>query len=208
MRVLVLAASTMAQAGLAALVESAPGLDVAASVTAAEAARVAEQFDPDVCLLDLEGSDDVEVIVSSLVNSLRCPLVTVSEATGFPVALRAGAVGALTPAVTAAALAAALEAARSGVGVVYPADALLPPRDPEEAQENPAAAGRVEPLTSREMEVLRLLAQGLTNQQLALELGISGHTAKFHVGAVLAKLGAQSRAEAVALGYRLGLVAV
>lgn len=63
-----------------------------------------------------------------------------------------------------------------------------------------------EPLTQRELEVLGLLAEGLSNKALANRLGLSEHTAKFHVGQILGKLGAASRAEAVALGLKRGLV--
>ncbi|HKU62174.1 MAG TPA: LuxR C-terminal-related transcriptional regulator [Gemmatimonadales bacterium] len=61
-------------------------------------------------------------------------------------------------------------------------------------------------LTSRETDVLRLMAQGLGNKSIARELGISSHTAKYHVAAVLAKLGVHTRAEAVSRGIRRGLV--
>ena len=61
-------------------------------------------------------------------------------------------------------------------------------------------------LTAREMDVLRLMAQGLGNKSIARELTISSHTAKYHVASVLAKLGAHSRAEAVSRGIRRGLV--
>jgi len=64
----------------------------------------------------------------------------------------------------------------------------------------------LEPLTPREREVLELLAHGLSNRQIAERLGISEHTAKFHVAAVLAKLGATSRTEAVSRGVRRGLI--
>ena len=63
-----------------------------------------------------------------------------------------------------------------------------------------------EPLTSREIEVYELLAKGLSNREIAGVLGISAHTAKFHVAQILAKVGAATRAEAVALGLRLGLI--
>ncbi|HSU32169.1 MAG TPA: response regulator transcription factor [Bryobacteraceae bacterium] len=66
----------------------------------------------------------------------------------------------------------------------------------------------VESLTPRELQVLRLLAEGLGNKELAGQLGISDHTAKFHVAQILAKLGATSRAEAVAIGIRRGLVPI
>ena len=64
----------------------------------------------------------------------------------------------------------------------------------------------VEPLTPREMEVLQLLAQGLANKAIAERLGISDHTAKFHVNAILGKLDAESRTEAIVQAVRLGLV--
>ncbi len=66
----------------------------------------------------------------------------------------------------------------------------------------------VEPLTSRELEVLRMLADGLSNKEIAARLRISDHTAKFHVTQILGKLGAASRTEAVALGIRKGLIPI
>lgn len=64
----------------------------------------------------------------------------------------------------------------------------------------------VEELTEREMEVLELLAEGLANKQIALELEISEHTVKFHVSSIYSKLGATNRTEAVMTGARLGLI--
>jgi DNA-binding NarL/FixJ family response regulator len=66
----------------------------------------------------------------------------------------------------------------------------------------------VERITPRELQVLRMLADGLGNKEIAGQLGISDHTAKFHVAQILAKLGASSRTEAVAIGIRRGLVAI
>ena len=61
-------------------------------------------------------------------------------------------------------------------------------------------------LTPREIEVLRLLADGASNKLIAHQLGISDHTAKFHVGSILSKMNAGTRTEAVTLGVRMGLV--
>lgn len=72
----------------------------------------------------------------------------------------------------------------------------------------PVAAAGGETLTPREREVLRLVAEGLPNKTIARELGISEHTAKFHVGSLLAKLGAGSRTEAVTTATRRGLLTV
>lgn len=65
-----------------------------------------------------------------------------------------------------------------------------------------------EPLTTREMEVLALLAEGAGNKEIAAKLGISENTAKFHVSSILGKLGAATRTEAVSRGYRLGLILI
>ena len=74
------------------------------------------------------------------------------------------------------------------------------------SSEGPSTAG--EELTEREREVLQLVALGLANKTIAARLGISEHTVKFHVAAILSKLGAGSRTEAVHLGARRGLVAL
>jgi DNA-binding NarL/FixJ family response regulator len=70
----------------------------------------------------------------------------------------------------------------------------------------PAPAAPSEGLTPRELEVLALLAEGLSNKAIAGRLGISDHTAKFHVNAILGKLGAENRSEAIVRAARLGLV--
>jgi DNA-binding NarL/FixJ family response regulator len=83
--------------------------------------------------------------------------------------------------------------------------AVTVPRPPA----GPAEAVRIaEDLTAREVEVLRLMARGYRNKQLATQLNISEHTAKFHVSSVLAKLGARTRTEAVTIGMTRGLVAL
>jgi DNA-binding NarL/FixJ family response regulator len=66
----------------------------------------------------------------------------------------------------------------------------------------------VEAFTPREIEVLRLLADGLVNKEIADRLGISEHTAKFHVASILGKLQASSRTDAVAQGLRRGLIPI
>jgi DNA-binding NarL/FixJ family response regulator len=83
--------------------------------------------------------------------------------------------------------------------------AVTPPR----LASVPAEPIRItEELTAREVEVLRLMARGQRNKQLAAQLKISEHTAKFHVSSVLAKLGARTRTEAVTIGMTRGLVAI
>jgi len=65
-----------------------------------------------------------------------------------------------------------------------------------------------EEITSRETDVLRMLAQGLVNKDIAARLGISEHTVKFHISSILDKLGASTRTEAVTLGIRRGLIPI
>ena len=65
-----------------------------------------------------------------------------------------------------------------------------------------------EEITSRETEVLRMLAEGAVNKEIAARLGISEHTVKFHISSILDKLGASTRAEAVTLGIRRGLIPI
>ena len=69
-----------------------------------------------------------------------------------------------------------------------------------------AAGADHEPLTPRELQVYELLAKGLSNRDIAGVLGISAHTAKYHVGQILAKVGAATRAEAVSAGLRMGII--
>jgi len=92
------------------------------------------------------------------------------------------------------------------VAAIHAAAAGLMVTDPDlQAAEVPRLAGDLE-LTPREMEVLRLLAEGLPNKGIAYALGISDHTAKFHVGQILSKLDAGSRTEAVTVAIRRGLL--
>lgn len=127
-------------------------------------------------------------------------------------ALRAGAHGVLPRAAPAAQVAAALEAVAAGAAVLPPE--LLrgwlgpaPAEEPGPGGEAPeAAGGAAVALTPREREVLDLLAAGASNKVIARRLGLSFHTAKAHVASVLQKLGAGSRADAVARGARAGLV--
>jgi DNA-binding NarL/FixJ family response regulator len=99
-------------------------------------------------------------------------------------------------------LAAALNALAHGLSVSLPAAI-----HPQHAVPSPATAEVLpEPLTARELEVLELMAKGLANREIAGALGISSHTAKFHVAQILDKTGSATRTEAVRQGLRLGLI--
>ena len=146
--------------------------------------------DPTVAQAHMEDveSTEVEHIVALL-----------PSATNAAPALAAGARGLLTRETSAMALAAAVEAVRAGLLVVDPtfASSLIPSRD---------HAPLAEELTAREQQVLQQLSQGLSNKEIAAKMHISDHTVKFHVNAILSKLGVTSRTEAVVQAARRGLV--
>ncbi len=110
----------------------------------------------------------------------------------------------LPPDATAAQLRAALHAVLQGLSVRDARWAFAAATAGNEPRPEPLADH--EPLTPRELEVYELLAKGLSNPDIAGVLGISVHTAKFHVGQILAKVGAATRAEAVSAGLRLGII--
>lgn len=127
-----------------------------------------------------------------------------SDQTQLARMFREGALAVLPREASASQLRAAIQAVAAGLLVAHPSSfsSLLPaPRLPVSA---PSA--RLEPLTKREREVLQMLAAGLANKEIAARLAISEHTAKFHVASILGKLGAATRAEAVAIGLRSGII--
>jgi DNA-binding NarL/FixJ family response regulator len=128
-------------------------------------------------------------------------LALVPDEAAGELALAAGARGLLLRDAAPGALLAALQAVARGLTVFD--STLSPVRPSSRAAPSPTSP---EALTPREREVLALLAEGLSNKAIADRLTISEHTAKFHVNAVLAKLGVQRRTEAVVRAARLGLV--
>ena len=128
-------------------------------------------------------------------------LLETSDAAQVNAALRSGIRGVISRDATPDEIEGALHAAAAGLVVVTPdaASALISPaRQPAEAL--------AEPLSARELAVLTLLAEGLSNKLIAHQLEISEHTVKTHVTAILAKLGAASRTDAVSQAIRRGLV--
>jgi DNA-binding NarL/FixJ family response regulator len=191
--VLVVSADPLARGGLAALVRGRDELVLAGDAAPRELAAAAARGAPGAVLWDL-GPGGAEGI-----RAAPAPVVALAaDERQAADALRAGARGALFRGAAADAVAAALVAAARGLAVL----------DPELAGDfvRPPAPAPAESLTPREREVLALLAEGLPNKAIAARLAISEHTAKFHVNAILGKLGAESRAEAIVQAARMGLV--
>ena len=189
----------LARGGLAALLAAQPGVVVAAQVASADRwASVLEAYGPDVAAWDLGGAAAEERPPD--LERIGIPVLALApDEERAAEALAAGARGAIFRDADGPRLAAALAAVARGLVVVD--EALAEPW-----RRRGAAAGTLDALTPREREVLDLLAQGLSNRRVAERLGISERTAKFHVNAILAKLGAESRTEAVVIAARLGLI--
>lgn len=193
----------LARSGLFALLSGQPGLQVVGQADASELPSVLASTPAEVAAWDLGLAPRAELeSVRDRPPGLKV-VVLVSEEKVAKDALALGARGVLMREVGPARLGAALVAVGRGSVVVDEAlmTALIPAR--EAASDAPT-----EPLTPRELEVLQLLAQGLPNKAIAARLSISEHTAKFHVNAIIAKLGAESRTEAVVRAARAGLVMI
>jgi NarL family two-component system response regulator LiaR len=205
-RVLIADDHAMVRSGLGAFLQVAPDLELVGEASGGEeAVRLCTELQPDVILMDLvmPGLDGAE---ATRIISESCPGVRVIVLTSFPEedlvqkALQAGALSYLLKNVGASELAAAIRAAREGRPTLSPeaTQALI-----RQTTRPPQPGGN---LTTREREVLALLAQGLSNRAIAAELYISASTVDFHVSNILAKLGASTRAEAAALAVQHNLV--
>jgi two-component system nitrate/nitrite response regulator NarL len=212
LRLLVVAADPLARAGLVTLLDDRPGLRIAGQVAGGDSlADEVDVFEPDVLVVDLGWeADEGLAILGELglgepaLDSDGDSLAVVALAPDKESAAAAWSAGAralLPRTISGAGLIAAIQAVAQGLAVIEPE--LLAsgwPAGPAEA------AGLSEELTPRELQVLQLLAEGLANKAIAQRLAISEHTVKFHVNAIMGKLGAQSRTAAVVQAMRLGLV--
>lgn len=202
--VLILADDPLARTGLAALLADQPGYVTSGAAPAdQDLAAALRLLAPDVVLWDWGLRTAPEPNLEDLHEADVPVVVLLADDALVPEAWAAGARGLLHREAAPTTITAALTAVWQGLLVVDPAlveawsslqDLVLPDASPAHAD-----------LTPREVEVLKLLAEGLPNKLIADRLSISEHTAKFHVGSILSKLGAQSRTEAVVRAARLGL---
>jgi NarL family two-component system response regulator LiaR len=178
---------------------------VGEAATGAEAVARAEELRPDVVLLDLVMPDGGGIEAARGIRA-ACPEAKVIVLTSYAddenvmPALEAGAAGFVLKDVEPQELADGLRRVHRGEGLLHPA---IAPRVMREAVE-PRRDRDV--LTARELEVLRLVARGLANKRVALELGISERTVKTHVSSILAKLGVTDRTQAALYAVREHLV--
>lgn len=170
----------------------------------AEAVRLAGELQPDVVLMDLlmpvmDGITAIENIRATLPDIEVLAVTSVLEDTAVIRAIRAGAIGYMLKDTQADELCRAIKAAAAGQVQLSPEAASRLLREVR-APESPEA------LTDRETDVLRLLARGLANKEIAQELSIGEKTVKTHVSHILSKLGVSSRTQAALYAARVGLV--
>ena len=205
-RVLLVDDHAVVRSGLGAFLLAFDDLDLVGEASSGEeAVRLCDRLQPDVVLMDLvmPGMDGAQATRSI---RQKCPAIQVIALTSFKEkelvegVMEAGAIGYLLKNVSADELAKAIREAHAGRPTLAPeaAQALI------QATREPPQIGF--DLTDREIEVLALLVEGLSNPEIAERLVVSRSTVKFHVSSILSKLGAASRTEAVAVTVKEGLL--
>ncbi len=219
MRVIVADDQASVREGLVLLLGGLPGIEVVASAAnGAQAIELVAKHQPDAVLLDLhmpvlDGTEATRRLTAEYPQVAIVVLTTYLDDTSVLEALRAGARSYLTKDADHTEIASALRAASEGLSVfdsrVHATlmNAAGRATQPAQAPEPGAASGGPLPdgLTEREAEILRLIAQGLNNPEIAARLFVTTHTVKSHVNRVFAKTGSRDRAAAIRYAQQHGL---
>jgi DNA-binding NarL/FixJ family response regulator len=204
-RILLVDDHSVVRQGLRLFLKYDPELEVVGEASdGAEALRMARNLKPDVVVMDLlmpgmDGITATAAIRRGLPETEVLALTSVLEDASVVGAVRAGAIGYLLKDTQAEALCQAIKAAAAG-------QVQLTPKAAARLMQAVSAPESPEALTERETEVLRLLAQGYSNKQIARSLNNTEQTIKSHVSRILSKLGVQSRTQATLYAIRIGLV--
>ncbi|MFJ6213507.1 response regulator [Streptomyces sp. NPDC092296] len=212
-RVLIADDQAIVRSGLRLILEDQPDITVVAEAAdGAEAIEAARRLRPDVCLVDIRMPrlDGIEVTRAlagpGVAHALRVVIVTTFDLDEYVYgALRSGAVGFILKDAGPTLLVEAVRAASTGEALISPSVTVrllrhLAPAKPSKAS-RPA-----KPLSERELEVIRAIARGRTNQEIAAELFISLSTVKSHLASAQAKLGARNRVEIAAWAWESRLI--
>jgi DNA-binding NarL/FixJ family response regulator len=212
-RVLLADDQAMVRGGLRLILEDQPDITVVAEAAdGVEAVTLARRLRPDVSLVDIRMPrlDGIEVTRAlagpAVADPLRVVIITTFDLDEYVYgALRAGAVGFILKDAGPALLVEAVRAASTGDALISPSITvrLLKHLAPTKA---PAVAKPAVPLSEREIEVIRVIAKGRTNQEIAAELFISLSTVKSHLASIQAKLGLRNRVETAAWAWECGLM--
>ncbi|MFF3486621.1 response regulator [Streptomyces sp. NPDC002701] len=206
----------LVRAGLRAVLEAQPDIEVVGE--AADGAAViplVRRLRPDVVAMDvrmplMDGIEATRAVLRSVDRPPKIVVVTTFENDEYVYeALRAGADGFLLKRARPAEIVHAVRLVAEGESLLFPASVRQLAAEYGDGDANPAARAVLEraALTEREAEVLRLMARGLSNAEIATRLVVGTETVKSHVSAVLAKLGARDRTQAVITAYESGFVA-
>ncbi|TXK75128.1 response regulator transcription factor [Paenibacillus sp. N3.4] len=198
----------MVRIGLAAVLGTEDGIEVVGEASNGhDGIRLAQEYRPDVVLMDLvmEGMDGIETTRKLLQLYPECKVIVLTsfldDEKMYPV-IEAGAFSYLLKTSRASEIAQAIRAAAKGQSVL---ESQVASKIMNRFRQPKPEAAPHEELTEREMEVLRLIAKGKSNQELADELFIGVKTVKFHVTNVLAKLGVEDRTQAAIYAFKNGL---
>jgi NarL family two-component system response regulator YdfI len=194
-RVMAVTTSSLLRAGLASITEV-----VASAASIEEAGALVAEIHPDLIIVECDDRTIQDVLAIAAESPPIRLVAAESNPTWVSDALRAGVRGVIPRDAPESEIITAIEAAASGLIVLHPQslDAALANRV--------SVGARTEELSPREIEVLRLIAEGASNKTIAWRLNISEHTVKFHVNSIFSKMGVSSRTEAVMAGLRAGLV--
>jgi DNA-binding NarL/FixJ family response regulator len=181
---------------------------VGEAATGEEAVERARELTPDVVFMDVRmpGMDGIEATrrIRQAAPTTKVILITIDESRGaISEAIQAGVSGYLLKDASPDALVDAARNAIEGNAVIHP---QLTKTFIEEVRLGEAEQPKSAPLSKREREILQKVADGSTTRQVATELGISPHTVKTHLERIFEKLGANDRAQAVAIAIRTGIV--
>ena len=211
-RVLVVDDHDLFRAGLASLLGARQDIEVVAQASGGRmGVRLAAELRPDVILMDvqmpdLDGPAATRLILGRQPSVRVVALTVVSDDDDVAEVLAAGACGFLAKDTPIDDVVLAIRAAAQGAGWLSPrASEVVLGRVRREAVAAEPERSRIDDLSARELDVLRLIARGLENAEIADELGISPRTAKNHVSRILAKLGQPGRVQAAVYAVRRGL---
>jgi DNA-binding NarL/FixJ family response regulator len=205
----------MVREGFAAMLAAEPGITVAGqAIDGTDAVRQARRLGPDVVLMDvrmpvMDGLQATRQILGADADTPRVLMLTTFDLDEYVYeALRAGASGFLLKDATTAELIHAVKVVAAGDALLAPSVTrrLIADFTRKPPALTPPSPATLDVLTSREREVLRLIAQGMSNTEISDTLVIAAETTKTHVKRILAKLGLRDRAQAVVIAYESGLV--